>query len=155
KERADLQRLSFDDFYQLDRTLSQKANDGQGNLVLLKKGVGPLARRILNLEEKRPRVGILVVHEVFTTEGAEDAFALGGLKKALVQHGFDVRNVVLKRNLGFDRRTGGWRGEAAANTLEETQYERLRNLLDLLPLSIRAEETRVKRVEALKERFEK
>src|SRR5262245_55359795 len=80
-EGAHIQRISFDDFYQLDRTRSKEANDGRGNLVLLNKGVHPLARRILNLEEKRPRVGILVVDEVFSTKSdVRPEWRLDGLK---------------------------------------------------------------------------
>ncbi len=144
-ERPHVQRLSFDDFYQLDLTRSRPDSD-RGNLVLLNKGVGPLVSRLLNLEEKKPKVGILVVHEVFTTEGPSEALALRGLKKALAEHGFEVRNVVLKRNLRGER-FGGWRSDPAADTVEETRYERLRNRLDELPIVIGRLEGQVKREE--------
>src|SRR5437763_1363119 len=45
-EGAHIQRLSFEDFYQLDRARSKKADNDRGNLVLLNKGIQPLARRI-------------------------------------------------------------------------------------------------------------
>src|SRR5439155_24341998 len=85
-ESAHIQRLSFDDFFQLDRVRSKEANGRRGNLVLLNKGVNPLARRILNLEEKRPRVGILIVHELFSTESPAPEWTLAGLKKSLTQY---------------------------------------------------------------------
>src|SRR5207253_8850699 len=87
-----VQRLSFNDFYQLDKTASQE----QGNLVLLYQGVEPFARKVLNVDERRPRVGIAVVHEFLTTEGPEE-YGMQGLRKALTAQGFEVKDVVLKR----------------------------------------------------------
>lgn len=154
KARADVQRLSFDDFYQLNRTLSQKAEGGKGNLVLLKKGIDPLARRILNLEEKRPRVGILVIDEYFSTAGPSRDLALGGLKKTLEQHGFEVRDVVLKHIRGRDPRLGTWVSEPAADTIEETRYEELSNSLQSLPEDIKEKEASVKLAEKRKKVWE-
>ena len=116
-----VQQMSFNEFYQLDRAASRQ--DG-GNLVLLGqgsqgRGVEPFARRILELEQRRPRVGILVIHELLTTEGSEPGLTLAGLRKALAAHGFDTRDVVLKR--GWD----SGRLEAAADTFEESKLDRL------------------------------
>jgi hypothetical protein len=93
-----VQQLSFNEFYRLDKTASQEQN----NLVLLAQGAGksgravePFARKILNLEERRPRVGIAVIHEWLTTRGT-DTYGLIGLKNVLAAHGFDVRDIVLK-----------------------------------------------------------
>jgi hypothetical protein len=91
-----VQRLAFNDFYLLDKPASLSSGGGRGNLVLRAQGVGPFARRILGLEERRPRVGIAVIHEVLTTEGPPD-YGLGGLRKALTERGFDVQDVVLKK----------------------------------------------------------
>ena len=53
-----VQRLGFNDIYQLDSEASLTANHGKGNLVLNYQGMGPFARKILNIEEKRPRLAV-------------------------------------------------------------------------------------------------
>ncbi len=133
-----MQQLSFNEFYMLDRVASQRDNRGRGNLVLLAQGLGasgrgvePFARKVLDLEERRPRIGVLVMHELLTTEGSEDAFTLRGLRKALEIHGFDVRDVVLRRFTD----TGA---EPAADTAEESKLERLDADLDDLEAEIKA-----------------
>jgi hypothetical protein len=120
-----VQQLSFNEFYLLDRVASQQENAGRGNLVLLAQGHGasgrgvePFARKVLDLEQRRPRVGVLVMHELLTTEGSEPAFTLRGLRKALEAHGFEVRDVVL-------RRFGDAGPEPAADTAEESKLDRL------------------------------
>src|SRR5262249_14262062 len=70
-----VQQLSFNELYQLDKVASR---EGRGNLVMLGqgadgRGIEPFVRRVLNLEQRRPRVGVLVVHELLTTEGSEEA----------------------------------------------------------------------------------
>lgn len=109
-----VQRLSFNDFYQLDKSESKEKH----NLVLLPQGIESFARRVLAIEEKKPKIALCTIHEYLTTEGIED-FSLAGVKKSLEQQGFDVVDVVLKK---------GWNeGEpvAAAYTLGESQLERL------------------------------
>jgi hypothetical protein len=150
----DVQRLSFDDFYQLDRTRSQQADRGKGNLLLLKKGVGPLLTRILNLEEKRPRIGILVVHPDLSTESESRDVGLQGLKKSLTENGFEVRDILVKHLLGRDPRVG-WRSTPAADTLEDIRYASLRNRLEALPRLIRRLEGQVKLAEKQKQVWEK
>ena len=117
-----VQRLSFNDFYQLDKTASKQAGDGSGNLVLLYQGVRPFANKVLNIDEKRPKVGIAVVHEWLTTEGPEE-FGFGGLKKALTARGFDVRDILLKK----------WSEvappEPAVYTYDESKFDRLEEQL--------------------------
>jgi hypothetical protein len=151
-----LQQLRFNEFLQLDRVASQQANGGRGNLVLLAqgvpregipfsgRGVEPFARKVLNVEERKPRVGVLVVHELLTTEGSEDAFTLRGLRKLLEDHGFEVRDVVLKR---------GWESgslpEPAADTFEESKLERLDADLDDLEADVKTLETGVQKWQAL------
>jgi hypothetical protein len=88
-----VQAMSFDEFCRLEKVDSEAA----GNLVLGYAGVRPIVDRIFNLEERRPRVGVLVVHELLTTDSAIDLYTLAGLKKSLNAHGFDVRDIVLKR----------------------------------------------------------
>ena len=91
--KGHVQAMSFDEFYRLEKVDSVAA----GNLVLGYAGVRPVVDRIFNLEERRPRVGVLVVHELLTTDSAIDLYTLSGLRKSLTAHGFDVRDVVLKR----------------------------------------------------------
>ena len=91
-----VQRLAFNDFYLLDKAASVEADGGRGNLILRYQGMGPFARRILNLEERAPRVAIAVIHEALTTTGP-DEYGLAGLRKALLDRGFEVRDVVLKK----------------------------------------------------------
>ncbi len=113
-----VQRLGFDAFLQLDKTASRKANDGKGNLVLLEKGVEPILRRVINLEERRPRVGFLVCHTLLSTKGKVPMYTAEGLGKMLANHGFDVRDIVLKSETT---------GDATSATLEETRVEELRD----------------------------
>src|SRR5262249_32771470 len=117
--RESVQRLSFNDFYQLDKTASQKADGDKGNLVLLPQGVEPFARRVLAIEEKKPKVGIAVIHEWLTTQGLEE-FSMAGVRKALTMQGLDIVDLVLKKK--WD---GASEPEPAAHTYEESKAERL------------------------------
>ena len=94
-----LQRLSFNDVYQLDKVASQERN----NLVLNDQGVDAFARKILNIEEKKPRVGIAVVHELLSVKTADPFYGMPGLKKSLEARGFDYRDVILKAKWGQGR----------------------------------------------------
>ena len=87
-----MQRLSFNEFYRLDKTASREANEQQGNLVLLDQGVEPFARKVLDVDEKRPKVGDRGHPRMADDRrGREDLpFAMAGLKKALTVRGFDV-----------------------------------------------------------------
>lgn len=148
-ERSHLQRLDFDDFYQLDQKLSLAAEDGRGNLVLHSRGVEPLARRVFNLAERRPRVGILAVHEVFTSEGSdENPLGLSGLKKALELRGFEVANVLLKRIRGIDEMSESWEFDGAVvASLDETRYEQLRAEKDAIPTDVKQEEEAIQEIQ--------
>jgi hypothetical protein len=88
-----VQSLSFNEFYQLDKTASHERD----NLMLLAQGVKPFADKVLNVQEKRPVVGVAVIHEVLSTTGVERDLTLAGLRKALAARGFEVRDIVLKR----------------------------------------------------------
>lgn len=113
EQREAVQRLSFNDLYQLDKSTSRTAN----NLVLLPQGVASFARRVLAVEEKKPRIAIGTIHEYLTTDGIEE-FSLAGMKKSLEANGFEVVDLVLK-NWGDGEPT------PAARTLQESQLERL------------------------------
>jgi len=95
-----VQRMSFNEFYQLDKSASKAANGGRGNLVLQPQGAESFARRILAIQEKKPKVALAVVHEVLTSSGSQDApdqYIHTGLRKALEAHGFEVVDLILKR----------------------------------------------------------
>jgi hypothetical protein len=93
--QGNVQRLTFNELFLLDRQASVK--DG-GNLVLLNQGVEPLVQKIEAIGEKRPRVGIAVIHEVLTSQSAEEpAYTMAGVRKALTARGFDTKDIVLKK----------------------------------------------------------
>jgi hypothetical protein len=121
-----VQRLSFNDFYQLDKTASRK----EDNLVLLYQGVEPFARKVLNIDEKRPKVALATIHEVLTTQGPED-YGMPGLKKALTERGFEVRDIILKK----------WSEvappEPAVYTYDESKFERLEEQLTELNADVK------------------
>jgi hypothetical protein len=124
-----VQRLSFNDFYQLDKSASK--NDK--NLVMFQQGVRPFASKVLNVEARRPVIGIAVTHEWLTTEGAEE-YSLRGLRKALQIRGFDVRDIILKR---WSRFTGP---EPAVYSIEESKLDRLDERLTIMDAVLKAQE---------------
>jgi hypothetical protein len=129
KDTEKVQSLSFNEFYQLDKTRSKQ----DGNLVLLNQGVEPFARRVMNIEEKKPRIGIAVVHEWLTTGGPGD-FGLKGLKKSLEGYGFEVRDIVLKKWSLFAP------PDAAVYTFEESKLDRIEGRLQIVDLALKARE---------------
>jgi hypothetical protein len=106
-----VQRLSFNEFMQLDRIASDTEDEREANLVLLPQGIETFARRVLAVQERRPKVAVCVVHELLTTgaDNPKNRFSLAGLKKSLTAQGFDVVDVVLKK---------GWNGARSANDLK-------------------------------------
>jgi hypothetical protein len=139
-----VQRLAFHDVYQLDRKASQEANDGRGNLVLHYQGIEPFARKVLNVEEKRPRIGVAVIHEVLGMENADEVnkeLGMSGVKKALASRGFDTRDIILKK-------WGDGPPEPAVLTYGENRFESLENEITELGDTIKA---RTKEIKALEE----
>jgi hypothetical protein len=138
-----VQRLAFHDVYQLDRKASQEANDGRGNLVLHYQGVEPFARKVLNVEEKRPRIGVGVIHEVLGLENADEVnkeIGMGGVKKALTSRGFDTRDIILKK-------WGDGPPEPAVLTYGENRYERLEGEIAELDDTIKSRHEAIKELE--------
>jgi hypothetical protein len=121
-----VQQLSFNAFLRLDKDASARDNNSAGNLVLDVGGVKPIANRIFHLEQRRPRVGVLVVHEALTTKGSVDVFTLSALRKSLEANGFDVTDVVMKKwKPGGDR-------EPSVDQPEDSKLLRLRDQLEVL-----------------------
>jgi hypothetical protein len=130
-----VQRLGFNDIYQLDKQSSQEANDKRGNLVLRYQGLKPFSRKIVNLDEKPPRVAAAVVHEILGLENAPDALAnelgMAGARKVLEAHGFRVRDIILQKS---DER--GFLEGPAVYRRDESIYDRLEaELADLNELA--------------------
>jgi hypothetical protein len=136
---GNIPRLSFNEFYQLDKSASKAANPSdngtpRGNLILHPQGVELFIRNIQNIQERRPRVGLMVIHEVLTTEMENkelDEFSAHGLRKSLEDHGFDVRDILLKRWPPNEEST------AAAYNTEETKFERLASELEDIETELR------------------
>ena len=143
-----IQRLDFHEFYQLDKTASTAANDGRGNLVLLSQGVEPFVRRVLAIEEKKPRVGVAVIHEWLSTHGSLNDLSLAGLKKSLTTNGFEIEDILLKR-------WGESGPESASYTFDENRLdvleEELAELNEAIPALKANRETLEKNIKVFKE----
>jgi hypothetical protein len=115
-----VQRLSFNEFYQLDKAESKQAGN---NLVLRPQGIDPFIARIVAIQEKRPRVALAVMHEWLTSESTDgqENYSLAGLRKSLTDYGFDVSDLVLKTK---HRPREDFAGEAAALNLEENKLRK-------------------------------
>ncbi len=135
---APVARMSFTEFYQLDKTASTQATtaerdqvsplvggtafapgvSGAGNLVLIPRGKKAFVRKVLTLEERRPKVALAVIHPLLTSRETIDEFTATGLRRSLEANGFEVVDIILKR----------W-GDAGpptpdAATFEESDLER-------------------------------
>ena len=118
-----VQRMSFSEFYQLDKIASKNANNKDGNLILYPQGISSFVKRIIAIDEKRPKVALAVTHPVLSSWKSEmgmDDFTLVGLRKSLEEYGIDVTDVVLKNNY----RDNEYNGDPAALTIQESQLNR-------------------------------
>ncbi|MBP3957621.1 hypothetical protein J8F10_20420 [Gemmata sp. G18] len=150
-----VQRLSFNEFMQLDKTAS-KQNPGGENLVLLPQGIDTFARRVLTVQERRPKVAVCVVHELLTTnaDAPKNRFALAGLRKSLTAQGYDVVDIVLKKGWANARALTDLK--PAADTREESALERLEWELesaDAASVSARAEVAQFEAIHGLIEKI--
>ena len=132
---ANVTRLSFAEFYQLDKTSSKL---GGGNLVLLPRGKEAFVRKVLSLEERKPKVGLAVIHPLLTTRETIEEYSAAGMRVALERNGFDVVDVILKR---WSR---GGPPTPAVTTYEESELERTESRYNLLNLLISDREMAVK-----------
>ena len=137
---GNIPRLSFNEFYQLDKSASKAANPGpdgkpRGNLVLRPQGVEAFARRVLAIQEKRPKVGLLIIHEALSTnlsEGWQEQYTSHGLRKTLEDHGFEVVDVLVKKWPPREEPS------AAAYNLEETRFEQYEAELESIEEDLRS-----------------
>lgn len=113
-----VQRLGFQDIYVLDKQASRAADEGRGNLVLLSQGMQPFVNKVLNIDERRPRVAVGVIHPLLSMAETEE-ISMAGVQKVLEARGFDARDVILKKGLEEGK------PESAAFTYDEGKFERL------------------------------
>lgn len=152
---GNIPRLSFNEFYQLDKTASKAANAGpdgkpRGNLVLRPQGVDSFARRVLAIQEKRPKVGLLIIHEALSTdlsEGWQEQYTSYGLRRTLEDHGFQVVDVLLKR---WSQRE---EPAPAAYNKDETKFERLEEELESINEDLRSLREERDQITALNKTF--
>ncbi len=117
-----IQRLSFSDVYQLDK---QGSIEGK-NLVLKYQGVEPFARKIFNIQEKRPHVAMAVVHPWLGFQNQEmPIFSMAGARKVLDAYGFDSSDLML-RKLDSD---GDLTEEATVLSHDESRFEQIEDEL--------------------------
>ncbi|QEL13580.1 hypothetical protein [Limnoglobus roseus] len=128
-----VQRLSFAEFYLLDKTASQEQVERPGgttqaknkNLVLIPQGIRPFADHIFKLGEKKPKVGLLIIHPFFASQSSgdeeADRYTSGGLRRMLERNGFDVVDVFTRRGLGRGA------GTPAGDTFAESELAALEN----------------------------
>ena len=118
-----VQRLPFNQFYMLDKTASQGADGRYANLVLSPQGKAAFVRKMLELEQRKPKVALLTIHPFLTSREADEegaVFTAAGLRTALEQNGYEVSDIVLKK--GWDGDSPGGPTPAAA-TYDESKLE--------------------------------
>lgn len=155
---ATVTRMGFSEFYQLDKTASRAATaderagagavaggaafapaiGGGGNLVLLPRGPEAFVRKILSIEERKPRIGLAVIHPLLTTRDTAEEYSAAGLRVALERNGFDVTDVILKK---WSR---GGPPTPDVTTYEETDLARAEARYNLLALLTADREQAVK-----------
>ncbi|MFO0851325.1 MAG: hypothetical protein U0871_22625 [Gemmataceae bacterium] len=159
-------RMSFTDFYQLDKTASKEATPaeredlaalaggtafgpgvrGKGNLVLLPRGQAAFVRKVLALEERKPRVGLAVIHPLLTSREGYDEYTAAGLRKALEANGFDVTEVILKQWSRSGPPT------PAAEGYEEYELGRIESRYNLFTGLVAYRESQVKQLAQVRDR---
>jgi hypothetical protein len=111
-------RLAFHDIYAVDKEKSMNSD----NLVLTFQGIEPLARKIFNIEEKKPRVTLAVVHPALSmTSRDHPLLTMNGAKKALEAQGFVCNDILLRKQ----DPEGGLSQEAAALSFDESRFEQI------------------------------
>ncbi len=123
-----VRRMSFSDFYRVDKKASHTREvvttpDGKKetrvrstNLVLLPQGRDEFVKRLLSLEQRKPKIGLIVIHPLLSSRKDDDSYSAAGLRKSLEANGFEVEDIVVKR----------WDGDApaaTAQTYEESELD--------------------------------
>lgn len=159
-------RMSFTDFYQLDKTASKEATPaereelaalaggtafgpgvrGKGNLVLLPRGTPAFVRKVLALEERKPRIGLAVIHPLLTSREGYDEYTAAGLRKALEANGFDLTEVILKQW----NRSGP--PTPAAEGYEEYELGRIESRYNLFTGLVAYRESQIKQLGQVRDR---
>jgi hypothetical protein len=122
KDSKNVQRLSFSDIYQVDTQSSIEKK----NLVLQYQGEKPFANKIFNIEEKKPRIALTVVHPLLGFQNKEvPMYTMSGAKKLFDNYGYDSMDVML-RKLSED---GDLTDEPTALTYDESRYEQIEDEL--------------------------
>lgn len=121
-----VRRLSFSDYYQLDK----KESRAKQNLVLRARGQKSFSRQIFNIDEPRPNLVFAVVHELLGLE-SEAEFGLKGLAGALDRWGIDGRTVILKEwsEMGPPK--------AAVMSFKESQFRRLTDQVQVMDEAVK------------------
>ena len=123
-----VQWLAFRNVFQIDRQASQADNDGKGNLVLNFQGVEPIARRILNIEQKTPRIATAVVHPALSMSDPDNLYlTMNGAKNVLEQYGYDCKDILMRKV----EEGGGLSPDPAVLTFEESRYEQIEDEMAL------------------------
>ena len=124
-----VQRLGFNDIYQLDSEASLAANENKGNLILNYQGEAPFANNILKIEEKTPPIAVAVVHPALSMAYRDNPIlTMAGAKKTLESHGFACQDLLL-RKIDPD---GRLMEEPAALTYDENRFEQIEDTLVLM-----------------------
>jgi hypothetical protein len=141
-----VQRMSFGEFYLLDKEASlREVTTPAGrtvrrpaNLVMIPQGVEAFARKVEEVEEKRPKVGLLVIHPELSTRESSDDYSSAGLRRSLEANGFEVVDVLVKQ-------WGGRGGpQPAAFTYDEYDFDRLERTYNYLSTQLNGLETLVR-----------
>jgi hypothetical protein len=148
-----VQTLGFQQIFQLDKRASASADGGRGNLVLNYQGERPFAVKVLNSDERKPRVAVCVVHPQLGTESSSEDLTLAGLKRALAARGFETRDIILKTNFRQDRATGRLTADPAVLTYDDTKYEQLEDAVSASDDNIVAVRDEIKQIDQTLKKF--
>ncbi len=138
---------------QLDHAASDTLDERQANLVLVPQGIDRFAQRILQVQERRPKVAVCVVHELLTTNGddAKNRFSMAGVRKSLTAQASTWLT-------SYSRRTGTPLRCAdlkpAADT-RENALERLESELDEAGAELTSWRDEVRQFELIRDAVEK
>ena len=112
--------------------------------MLRDQGIEPFTRKILAIDERRPRVAVAVIHSVLGLQGEDEdpRLTMAGTRKALASRDFESRDIILKK----------WSEmappEAAVLTYDENRYEKLEQELANLDANLKEFQDAIKELSA-------